>query len=396
MQRNLRHRTSRRIPALVSLLILVGGVTALVAGAGTASAAFPVFTIVSENDANHDGTYSDTEAVAKNAAYPYTVTYKMSLTASAAVNFPTILSLSDDKAATLTSSAGSPSCSSLVGTSVAPGGSVQCYYDVVLAGVGSAPHINTATIVWGRGGDHASDTSTVHFDSLTLQKSSSTTLVTAASQVVPYSYVIANTGTGTVTGISLSDTNVDASPACPSTSLAAGASMACSAQHTATAAELAAGAVDNVATASSNEAADATASLHIPAAAFSTGGMFVVGDLTVGDLGQAAGKGVTFWGAQWWKLNSLSGGTAPAAFKGFEDTPPAPTCGVNWSTDPGNSTPPPASIPPYLLIIVSSNITKSGSVISGDTVHIVIVKTDAGYQGNPGHAGTGTIVGVVC
>jgi len=35
-------------------------------------------------------------------------------------------------------------------------------------------------------------------------------------------------------------------------------------------------------------------------------------------------------------------------------------------------------------------------VIGGDTLHLVIVKTDAGYQGDPGHAGTGTIVGVVC
>jgi hypothetical protein len=71
-------------------------------------------------------------------------------------------------------------------------------------------------------------------------------------------------------------------------------------------------------------------------------------------------------------------------------------CGVGWSTDPGNSTPPPASIGPYIAVIVSSQITKSGSTISGDTVHILIVKTDPGYEGNPGHAGTGTIVGVVC
>ena len=73
-----------------------------------------------------------------------------------------------------------------------------------------------------------------------------------------------------------------------------------------------------------------------------------------------------------------------------------PTCGVSWTTDPGNSPPPPATIPAYLAVIVSSSIGKSGPVIGGDTLHLVIVKTDAGYQGNPGHAGTGTIVGVVC
>jgi hypothetical protein len=73
-----------------------------------------------------------------------------------------------------------------------------------------------------------------------------------------------------------------------------------------------------------------------------------------------------------------------------------PTCGVDWTSRPGNSTPPPSSIPAYMAIIVSSHISKSGPSISGDTSHIVIVKTNPGYQGNPGHAGTGTIVGVVC
>jgi hypothetical protein len=29
-------------------------------------------------------------------------------------------------------------------------------------------------------------------------------------------------------------------------------------------------------------------------------------------------------------------------------------------------------------------------------VHIVIVQTDAGYEPNPGHAGTGTIVAQFC
>jgi uncharacterized repeat protein (TIGR01451 family) len=124
----------------------------------------------------------------------------------------------------------------------------------------------------------------------------------------------------------------------------------------------------------------------------SAGGMFVIGNLNA-----AVGTSVTFWGAQWWKLNSLSGGAAPAAFKGFEDTPAAPGCGTNWTTDPGNSTPPPAGpLPPYMAVIVSSSISKSGSTISGDTQHIVIVQTNPGYAPNPGHAGTGTVVAQIC
>jgi hypothetical protein len=121
------------------------------------------------------------------------------------------------------------------------------------------------------------------------------------------------------------------------------------------------------------------------------------GSFVIGNLNAAIGTNVTFWGAQWWKLNGLSGGSAPAAFKGFEDTPPSPTCGQNWSTDPGNSTPPPAGpLPAYMVIIVSSSVSKSGSMISGDTQHLVIVKTNPGYAPNPGHAGTGTVIAQVC
>ena len=102
---------------------------------------------------------------------------------------------------------------------------------------------------------------------------------------------------------------------------------------------------------------------------------------------------VTFWGAQWAKINSIN---APAAFKGYVNRPATPSCGGTWSTDPGNSSQPPAAIPSYMAVIVSSSISQSGSNISGNVVKIAIVKTDAGYQGNPGHAGTGTVVAVIC
>ena len=281
--------------------------------------------------------------------------------------------------------------------SLAPGTSVTCFYDVSLTAPGSSPLVNTVTATWdSQGGDTATASSTVNFPALTLQKSSTTTIVTSIGQVVPYSYLVTNTGTSTVTGISLADDNVDAAPTCPQTTLSSGSSMTCTASHTVTAAEAGAGSVDNTATASSNEAADAKSSLHIPVEIAAVGGTFVVGDLTVGPTSGAVGESVTFWGAQWWKLNSLSGGGGPASFKGFEDTTAPPICGLTWTTDPGNSTPPPASIPQYMAIIVASNVKQSGSSISGDILHVVIVKTNPGYQGNPGHAGTGTIVSVVC
>ena len=123
-------------------------------------------------------------------------------------------------------------------------------------------------------------------------------------------------------------------------------------------------------------------------------GAFVVGDVSAGAL--AAGTPVQFWGAQWAKVNVLSGGPAPDSFKGFETYPALPACGLNWAADPGNSGHPPSTVPTYMAVIVSSQVTNSGSTISGNSVHVVVVKTDPGYAGDPGHAGTGTIAGTYC
>jgi hypothetical protein len=128
-------------------------------------------------------------------------------------------------------------------------------------------------------------------------------------------------------------------------------------------------------------------------APFAPGG----GAFVIGDQNSAVGSPVTFWGAQWAGQNSLSGGPAPASFKGFALNPGTPDCGVTWVTDPGNSAPPPPGpLPAYMAVIVTSAAAKSGPAISGNTVHIVIVKTNPGYAPGPGHAGTGTVVSQVC
>jgi len=118
----------------------------------------------------------------------------------------------------------------------------------------------------------------------------------------------------------------------------------------------------------------------------------------IGDLDAVVGNKVTFWGAQWWKKNHLSGGTAPASFKGFANctTPNPPTCGGTWQSDPGNSSHPPATVPADMTVIVSSSITKSGSIESGNIPMMVTIHTDPGYDPNPGHEGTGTVTAVVC
>jgi hypothetical protein len=122
------------------------------------------------------------------------------------------------------------------------------------------------------------------------------------------------------------------------------------------------------------------------------GGTFVIGDLSA-----AVGNEVTFWGAHWAKSNSLSSGGATSAFKGFVDStsPQPPRAGGVWTARPGNSSARPTSVPSYMAVIVSSSITESGSKISGNIARMVVVQTAPGYEPNPGHSGTGTVVAVI-
>ncbi|MEP6812274.1 MAG: hypothetical protein ABI990_04730 [Actinomycetota bacterium] len=130
--------------------------------------------------------------------------------------------------------------------------------------------------------------------------------------------------------------------------------------------------------------------------AFPSRGVFVIGDGT-------AGTSTTWWGAHWSTDNVLTGGVAPPSFKGFADAvptlptmSPATVCGTTFTTDPGNSPAPPGDVPAYMGVIVASSVSKVGSTISGTWWSVVVVRTDAGYAGNPGHTGTGTIVATFC
>ncbi|MGZ6562135.1 MAG: hypothetical protein ACXVH1_21540 [Solirubrobacteraceae bacterium] len=134
--------------------------------------------------------------------------------------------------------------------------------------------------------------------------------------------------------------------------------------------------------------------------AFPSRGAFTLGDTTAATAGTGT---VTWWNASWSKDNVLSGGGAPAAFKGFAATITLPTaspptgCPVSaFTTGPGNSSSPPGSVPSYMGVVVTSSVTKSGSTISGNSAHIVVVKVNPGYGPDPGSPGTGTIVATYC
>lgn len=137
----------------------------------------------------------------------------------------------------------------------------------------------------------------------------------------------------------------------------------------------------------------ATASCNSIGFSFAPGG----GTFVIGKHDATLGSTVTFWSAQWAKDNSLGGRGAPRRFKGFADNPRTPVCGLNWSADPGNSTPPPSGpLPAFMGVVVTDSVTKSGSTISGNSIHIVVIQTNPGYAPNPGHAGTGKVVAVIC
>jgi hypothetical protein len=124
------------------------------------------------------------------------------------------------------------------------------------------------------------------------------------------------------------------------------------------------------------------------------------GSFTIGDKESAVGSAVTFWGAQWDKSNPLTSGlAASSSFKGYIEPTAAkalPACGGTWTSSPGNSSKPPSTVPGYMAVVVASKVAKSGSAIGGDVRRIVVVKTAPGYQDDPGHAGAGKVVGVVC
>jgi large repetitive protein len=138
--------------------------------------------------------------------------------------------------------------------------------------------------------------------------------------------------------------------------------------------------------------ADATKNVII--FAFPTRGIFVLGDQTA----TSAPATVTFWGSEWAKQNTLTGGSAASAFKGFADSPSTnpPACGGTWTSSPGNSSAPVDSLPAYMGTAISTSITKHGNTISGNITKIVVILTDPGYASNPGHPGTGTIIATYC
>lgn len=97
------------------------------------------------------------------------------------------------------------------------------------------------------------------------------------------------------------------------------------------------------------------------------GGAFVIGD------GNAAPSSpVEFWGAQWWKDKEVSGGPAPAAFKGFALDVDLSN-GTFTSATGNGAPPPPGPLPGAMNVIVANSVVQSGSTVSGTITGVVVV-----------------------
>ena len=67
---------------------------------------------------------------------------------------------------------------------------------------------------------------------------------------------------------------------------------------------------------------------------------------------------------------------------------------LDGTSDPGTALP--SSVPAYMAVVVPNKVTQSGSTISGNVAKVVIVKTNPGYEPDPSHPGTGTVVATLC
>ncbi len=168
-----------------------------------------------------------------------------------------IISITDDKAAPI-------NCPS---TSVPPFGTLVCTasYKTTAADLTNGSITNTVHVI----GDSCNDgcdedltaSATVTFTpqpSWTLNKSANPTTYTHAGQTIHYIYLLKNTGNVSISSISLTDDKAG-SVSCPSTTLAAGASMTCSTNYSIKAADVTAGSVTNAATATGTPAAGSLA-----------------------------------------------------------------------------------------------------------------------------------------
>lgn len=106
--------------------------------------------------------------------------------------------------------------------------------------------------------------------------------------------------------------------------------------------------------------------------------------------GTPVGARFEFWGNQWWRQVVAGAYTAGSSFKGWAETVGADT----WVNAPANAAPrPPATLPEYVGVLVTTNASLQGSRATGDVAGWVVLRVDSpqDYRPDPGHPASGVI-----
>lgn len=158
------------------------------------------------------------------------------------------------------------------GSSLAPGASMTCTatHTIVQADIDAGHFANIACVDDGpAGAPQVCDGEDVPLAALNIEKASTTIVIDSLGQVVPYTYVVTNTGNITLTSVSLVDDKVsggdiDCTPSQPAT-LAPGDTMECTGSYTVTQADIDAETpLVNIATADSDQTGPDTDTVSIP------------------------------------------------------------------------------------------------------------------------------------
>ena len=204
-------------------------------------------------------------AVGQSIPYTYTVTNTGNTTLT------TPATVADNKIASV-------SCAAFPAGGLPVGGSVTCAgtYSVTQADIDAGSLVNSAVATSGFGAttitsNTASKTiPAAQTASLSLAKSAPAAPVTAAGQILPYTFDVTNSGNTTIISpVTVSDNKVSSvtCPALPPGGLAPGAVISCSGAYTVTQADIDAGSIVNTATAKSGAFVSTPPTVHTQPAA---------------------------------------------------------------------------------------------------------------------------------
>jgi hypothetical protein len=107
------------------------------------------------------------------------------------------------------------------------------------------------------------------------------------------------------------------------------------------------------------------------------------------------GDSYEFWGADWSKQVTGGSFTGGASFKGYADQ--VDWLRGQWTSRPGGSSKPPATLATYIGVIVATDIAGHGSHVQGNIAEnaVLDVTDPAAYRPDPGHRASGVFVAIV-